>query len=148
MMEHWRWQRHGVLVAALVFAALISAVVVIGGGGSSSSLPSCKARTDRCRETADGFWVPAWYYSALSLAQGTGTGGRGGAPSTAGTQPSASQLDQAGATPDEANEAESYGSSANPADGSDASGSGSDDSGSDDGSDDGGGDGGGGDGGD
>jgi hypothetical protein len=140
-----RHQRHSLLGAALVFAALVSAIVVIGGGGRSSSLPSCKARSHQCRETADGYWVPVWYYGALSLAQGTSIAGTGRAPSTAGTQPSATELRQAGATPDEADEAESYGQSANSADSSD--GSGSDDSGSDDSSDGGGGDGGGGDGG-
>ena len=61
-------------------------------------------------------------------------------PSTTGTQPTASQLQQAGATPEEADEAESYGQSEESQDSGDDSGS--DDSGDDDGGDDGGGDGG------
>jgi hypothetical protein len=133
-----RRQKHTVLTAALVFAALISAVVVIDSGSNSPSRPSCEARTINCRETADGFWVPLWYYGGLALAQGTA--GTGRVPSTAGPQPSASQLQESGATSEETNEAESYDDSASSAGSSDDSGS--DDSGSDD-SDDGGGDGGG-----
>jgi hypothetical protein len=134
-----RRQKHTVLTAALVFAALISAVVVIDAGKSSPSRPSCQARTANCRETADGFWVPVWYYGGLALAQGIGRG-TGRAPSAAGAQPSASELEQSGATPDETDEAQSYDESANSAASSDDSGS--DDSGSDDSGD---GDGGGGD---
>jgi hypothetical protein len=125
------------LIGLGVFVALFIAVVVFAGG-SSTKPPSCKARTHGCRETSNGYWVPFWYYGALSLAQGTSSSG--GAPSTAGTLPSSSQLEQAGATAAQADEAASYAQSADSDDSGDDSGS--DDSGDDGG--DGGGDGGGG----
>lgn len=143
-------QRQGrtMRIAVACFVVLVIGVGIAGISGSGSAkLPSCQAQTGNCRQTADGFWVPLWYYSALSLAQG-GSIGAARAPSTAGAQPSAAELEESGATSAEAGEAESYGQSA----GSDASGddSGSDGSGDDSGSDDdsGGGDDGGGDGGD
>ena len=126
------------LVGLSIFAVVFIVVVVVIGGTSSPKPPSCKARTHDCRETSNGYWVPFWYYGALSLAQGTS--GSGSAPSTAGTLPSASQLQQAGATSSETDEAESYGQAADSDDSGDDSGS--DDSGDDDGGGDGGGDGG------
>jgi len=133
-------RKHSSLIGLSLLAAVFIAVVVFTHK-SSPTPPSCKARAHDCRETSNGFWVPFWYYGALSTAQGTS--GTGNAPSTAGTLPSASQLQQAGATSAEAGEAESYDQAADSDDSSDDSGS--DDSGDDGG--DGGGDGGGGDGG-
>ncbi len=124
------------LVGLSIFAVVFIVVVVVIGGSSSQKPPSCKARTHDCRETSNGYWVPFWYYGALSLAQNTD--GSGSAPSTAGTLPSASQLQQAGATSAQADEAESYDQAEDSDDSSDDSGS--DDSGDDGG--DGGGDGG------
>jgi hypothetical protein len=123
-------------VSLLVVLAVGLSAVIFGGHGAKP--PSCKARTAACRQTADGYWVPLWYYGGLSLAQGS----TGRVPSTAGTQPTASQLQRSGATPDEADEAESYAQSSDSQDSGDDSDDGSDDSGSDDGGDDGGGDGG------
>jgi hypothetical protein len=129
-------KRSGLVGVSLLVVLAIGVIAVIFGGHGAEP-PSCKAQTQDCRQTSDGYWVPLWYYSGLSLAQGSA----GRAPSTAGTQPTASQLQRAGATPDEAGEAESY-------EQSEASQDSGDDSGSDDGSDDDGGDDGGGDGGD
>jgi hypothetical protein len=124
-----------------LFLAAIAAVIVLLFVGGGASRPSCAPKSTNCRETSDGYWVPGWYCGGLVLAQFPSGGNR--VPSTAGAQPTEDELDQAGATPEEADEAESYAQSA---DGS----SDSDDSGDDDGSDDSGDDGGdgGGDGGD
>jgi hypothetical protein len=131
------WTAHGQIgngaksargrVAIAVLAALAVVVVLLVATGSGGHKPpSCQAHTAECRETADGLWVPFWYYGGLSLAQG----GTGRAPSTTGTQPTASQLQRAGATPEEADQAESYAESDDSGDDS-----GSDHSGDDDGGD-------------
>ena len=134
-----RRKKHSAFAIALAVVIVLAVISVVGGASDSNgSLPSCEAHTTNCRQTSDDYWVPLWYYGALSRAQGTSGGA---APSTAGTQPTSAQLRDAGATSEEADEAESYSDSDGSSDGSDDSGSG-DDSSDDSGDDGGGGDGG------
>lgn len=120
-------QRRRLWTAIAVVAVPLAVLIGLGVTSSAAHPPSCTAQTSGCRETADGYWVPRWYYGALSLAQGTGAGATARPPSASGIQPSAAELEQAGATPDEAGEAESYAQSASSdgsADGSPSDGSG------------------------
>ena len=126
----WRQnQRRTLRTAGFFLVAVIVGVVIAGMSGSSSAKPpSCTKGSANCQLTSDGFWVPAWYYGGLSLAQGTGVGK---APSTTGAQPTEEELQQSGATSEETSEAESYAQASASDGGSDASGSDGSDGGGD-----------------
>lgn len=62
------------MIGALAILALVLAFAVAGCGGGvedAAIVPDCHPKTEKCRETSDGFVIPVWYWLVLMNQQGT-----------------------------------------------------------------------------